>query len=482
MLKWTFATRLATAWLGGCVLARVAVAQVTTGPASGPTTGPATTRAATSTKPADAGVAALIHQLGADDANDRDAAQRELVELGETATDALRWASDHDPDAEVRSRSAGALWQIRDRAANGATPVTLHVHDAPLPTVLKELGLQARAEITQAYVLAARPATVTIDADRRPFWDVMADLCTQAGVCPMPQLESPNHSKLLLYPTSRNWLAKGPHQVVGPFCVGVAGLDRMTSVDLSGPPLNYDTFMARLIVLPEPKLVVTQVSPMVVREATDDAGNSLVPPTQAAMVRALGRLNLGGRVPVRMVEARLRYPADHPGKRIVTLAGDLAVTLAQGAQRFEADDVLGRPRVTRPLPGVKVRVSVARQGAGFVVTVDCARGGMADAQWYAMTNRVNDLSLEDAAGHPLMQSYGWEYDQANSDAAFKASSTFICRNPAGANLLVNRLGVAANPAAVAPPPPGDPARVVWNVADRFKVVTLQVAFHDLPMP
>ncbi len=469
-------------WIVGCAVTLAAGALALGEPATGPSTAPAATQAV-ATQPADADVVALIRRLGADDEADRANAQQQLVDLGSTATDELRRAADHDADLEVRNRANAALAQIRDRDANGPTLVSLHVHQANLTSVLAELSRQAHAEVAQAYVTVAGRAggpMVTLDADRQPFWEVLADVCGQANVCPLPQLETANRNRLLLYPTSRNWLAKGPHQAAGAFCVGVAEVARMTSVDLAGPPLTNDWFTVRLIVFPEPKLVVTQVSPLALREATDDAGNSLVPPAPAGLMRAMVRM--GGRMPLRTVDTRLKYPSDHPGHRIATLAGDLAVTLAQGAQRFEADDVLGHPHVTRPLPGVKARVSMARQGLGFAVTVELARDGMADAQWYAMTNRVNDLSLEDAAGRPLTPPYAWIYDASNSDATFKATGTFSRQVAMGANLLMNRMGVAANPNAAPAAPPGEPVRIVWNVAARFKVVTVPVAFHDLPMP
>ena len=448
------------------------------------------------TQPADADVAALIHKLGADDEQDRTAAQGQLVELGTTATDALQSAAeDHDADPEVRSRAAAALAEIRDRDVNGPTLITLHAHDADPTAVMAQVGKQAHADIVGAFaggafnvnpagagVGRAGAAKVTLDADRKPFWDVMADACGQMNVCPLLS-EPPNHHTLRLFPTvpGRNWLVGSPHQVVGPFWVGLSELDRLSTVDLAGPPKTTDAFLARLIVFPEPKLVVTAVSPLVLREATDDAGNSLVPPAVGGGIG--GRMfaaRTAVRLPARTVEVRLAYPA-HPGKRIVTLAGDLQVTLAPGSQRFEVDDVLGgHPTVPRPLAGVKVRVSVTRSNmAYYQVTVECQRDGLGDEQWAAMTNRVSDLTVEDASGH-MLASLGWSADSSNTDTAFKSTGHFTRTM---GNLMMNRMAAVAGPGgAIAPVQPGEPARVVWNVAVRFKVVSVPVAFHDLPMP
>ena len=406
-----------------------------------------------STRPADADVASLVHALGADEEADRAAAQRQLVDLGSTADDALGRAADGDPDPEVRSRAAAALAEIRDRAETGPTLVTVHAHDGDPAAVLADIGEQAHADLVAPPPAprGGRPSPrVTLDADRRPFWDVMGDVCGQLDLC--PRLDAPAaHATIDLYQPPRNWMRSAPHQVVGPYWVAVAGLYRLSSVELDGPPATDDRFLARLIVFPEPKLVVTAVSPLAVRVADDDAGHSLVPPAGAASARPAARS------PARLVEARLRYPLDAtPGRRITTLAGDLTVTLAQASHRFEVDDVLGHPTVTRPLPGVTVRVGVTRDGGTYLVTVECARDGLPDQQWTAMTNRVGDLSLKDAAGHALPPAGGWTIDSGNTDRRFKATGPF---------------------AAAA-----EPRRVVWTVADRFKVVTVPVAFHDLPMP
>ncbi len=484
-------TRPRPAWAAtGLVAVLAAVAAsgqpATSQPASGPTSQPAATAPATAaaTQPDDADVARLIRQLGADEGTDRDAAQQQLVDRGTIAEDALTAAAARDPDPEVRARSAAALGQIRDHLAYGPTLLTIHDDSGDPAAVLKEIGRQAQVKLVGVWNGAvARPdQRLTLDVDRRPFWDVMTDVCRQLNVCPL-SADPPNSSTMRLFPANnRNWLTgDSPHQVVGPFWVGVTALHRLSSVEWPGATTN-DTFFARLMVCPEPKLVVTQISPLTVREATDDAGHSLLPPPAVAHLARPGWRavpSAASRGPVRTVEAWLQYPADHPGRRIVTLAGDLNVTLAQGSQRFEAADVMTRPTVVQPLPGVAVRVSAVRSGpAYYQVTVECGRAGMADARWAAMTNRVSDLAVEDAAGRRLTP-VQWTVDVGNSDQVFKATAVFSKNAPV--NLLMNRMAAAGVPAA-APPQPGDPARVIWNVAARFKVVTVPVAFHDLPMP
>src|SRR5581483_6995819 len=98
-----------------------------------------------------------------------------------------------------------------------------------------------------------------------------------------------------------------------------------------------------------PKLTVTQIGDLKLKEATDDAGNSLLPKPQAAAAAAAATLIRGVRTVNHMVESRLSYP-DQPGKKIALIRGELSALLAQDVQRYEVDDVLGTaPKTTNPL-------------------------------------------------------------------------------------------------------------------------------------
>ena len=459
------------------------------------TTGPVTTTRAAA-RPS-AAVLDLIRRLGSDDDKDRDAAQQGLVDRsGEdpAVADAVRQAAAADPDPEVRGRAAATLGLIRDHDANDASPVTLHVTAGSPADVFRQIGAQAHAEVTGiipgipvvGMAAGAGGRTVTVDADRQPFWAVMADVCRQLGLCPV--LDLPARNQIRLFPTQprQNWITSGPHQVVGPFWVSAVGLYRSQSIDLVGDrPTTDDQFYARFVVFGEPKLVVTQMSGFTVKEATDDAGNDLAPPAAAvppvAAARAMVLLRASRTAP-RTAEARLVYPTTRPGRRIAVLRGEVAVTLAQGVQRFEADDVTApTPTVTHPVPGATVRIAVVRQGLGgasYAVTVQATRDGMPDAQWYAMGNRINDAVLEDADGHPLT-SYSWSVDSPDGGERTIRATALFSKTSFAVNLANRPAGVGQVQASTVT---GDPKRFVWNVASRFKTVTVPVTFRDLPMP
>jgi len=435
------------------------------------TTAPTTASIATTAPSANSNVVDnLIKQLGSDSAQDRDSAQKQLVDLGQTAIPALKKAADDNDDPEIRSRAAAALAQFKDLDANGVSLITLHMQNAPVQDVLNALGTQSHAVLLMTNrIMGGAPAntTVTLNADRKPFWDVMSDVCNQLNVCPMLELSNKNTMQLMATP--RNWMAQSPHQVVGPFRINVAGLFRIRSIDLLGPEQVEDQFAVRLQIVPEPKLSVTQMSEFVVKEATDDAGHSLLPHAQAT---AISHMLHSARQLNHTIESRLAYPPEGAGKRIAILRGEVNVMLAQDVQQFQVEDVLGTPKVINPIPGCKIQATVTRQGTEmFRVNMQCTRENLTDDQWSAMFNRMNDLSLEDADGHALTGFTTNTQMASDGNASSFTATTLFTRSMMG-GLPVNRQL----------PKTGDPKKLTWNVATSVKPVVIPVTFKDLPMP
>jgi hypothetical protein len=423
-----------------------------------------------STLPVPTSVDALIQQLGSDSAEDRDSAQKQLVDLGESVKPALKKAADDSDDPEIRSRAAAALAEMKDLDHNGVSLITLHLKDAPVDDVTNAIGLQAHVQFQDFGNPGARAAgkqlTVTVDADRKPFWDVMTDLCTQLNVCPNVDMSGKNIIRLFSSP--RNWMVQSPHQIVGPYWIGVSSIYRTRTIDMLGAPQVDDQFMIRLMVLPEPKIAVTQMSEFVVKRATDDAGNSLMPKVGPAnlnhVLRNARQLNHN-------VETRLTYP-DQPGKKIAVLDGEITMMLAEDIHQFQMDDVLGTPKTTDPLTGCKVDATVTRQGTEmFRVNIQCTREGLPDDQWAAMLNHMNDITLEDADGHALT---GYQTSLAMATGTTETNFT--------ATALFSRNSLAALGAGRQLVKTGDPKKLTWNVATSVKPIVVPVSFKDLPMP
>jgi hypothetical protein len=296
----------------------------------------------------------------------------------------------------------------------------------------------------------------------------MSDVCSQMNVCPRIDTQVKNTIQFL--PAQRNWMTQSQHQIVGPYWINVAGLYRTRSIDMLGAPRVDDQFSIRLMVLPEPKLAVTQMSEFIIKEAKDDAGNSLLLRADAMAVNSILR---NARSMNHTIESRLSYP-ENPGKKIAILRGEITVMLAQDVQQYQVDDVLGTPKITNPITGCKIQTNVIRQGTEmFRVTIQCNREGLSEDQWNTMLNRLNDLSLEDADGHALTgYQTSMQMSAGPTESNFTATTLFN-RNTIG----LGALGIARQVVKT-----GEPKRLIWNVATSVKPVVIPVTFKDLPMP
>jgi hypothetical protein len=468
------------------------------------------------TQPIPANIDQLVSQLGSDSAKDRDAAQQKLADIGTAAEPQLKKAAADSDDPEIRSRAAAVLAQLKDRQdnqdASQASLITMHT-DKMLPQdALNLIGEQAHAKLLVRGMAASLPnkpgRTVTIDVDQKPFWEVMRDVCGQLNIC--PDLGNQGSHFMRFTPSWDNWMAKSPYQVQGAYWVSVVGFQHTRTMGLTGGEALRDQFTGGLWVIPEPKLKVTHISDFVVKEAVDDAGNSLMPVARSSDMRrsSLRRMGQTGHT----VDFSLTYPdvqaGVKAGTKIKILRGEMTLLVAQDFQTYQADDVLGTPKVTNPLQGGDIKLTVAPQGENFRVEIKCLRGTMAENQWSALMNYTGDMTLEDAKGnaynvarpftiHSMSDAEG--NGNFTADALFTKESFISSITPSMQPVVAQpfappaiQLGGAAAAAvgngrvAAAPAQPstplGDPQRLRWTFPGSFKSVNLPVTFRDLPMP
>jgi len=406
---------------------------------------------------------ALIKQLNSDEWRDRETAQHELVAIGAPALDALRRTAESDEmDPEVRSRAAAAMAAIHAQNLDGPTLLSMHYHDVGAPQVLDAIAEQAHVRFNTDVFPIAPTRTITVDADGLPFWDVMEQVCTQLGVCPMPE---GGGQSLRLQPMPQNWLTQAPHRVVGPFVVSVTEVHRFRTVDLTGMRGTDERFGLQVMVNAEPKVMVAQMSGMEVTEAVDDAGHSLLPVARPG--RGVPGMFFRGNVRAgQQIDVPLQYPAADAGKKIARLRGDVKVAVGQNVERFQIDDPLGAMKVSHALPGRGIEVQITKMSDdAFTVKVTLKRGNLPQEQWMAMTNRAFDIALEDADGH-RMTTNGWGGGGGGDEFNFTGQFT--------RNLMRVNGG--------RPQKTGQPVRLVWDVPTKVKNITVPVEFKDLPMP
>jgi hypothetical protein len=433
--------------------------------------------------------AQLIAQLGSDKVEDRDAAQKTLENASSSnfasaVLAPLTDAAKNSDDPEVRSRAAAVLAKLKASQASGPSLITLDIDDGSATAVLDAIGQQAGGKLIPFGLPQASPDrtgdhrvhTATIHAKQRPFWEVMTDACTQLHAC--PTLDAASLHSMRVSPAWEDWLANSPHQTVGPYWFGVAGIARTRSLDLgtgNGPDSADDDLTLHLVVYPEPKMAVTQISDFQVQQAVDDAGNSLMPRSMSARLRQSMR-NL--RQINHTIEIHLPYPQEHPGTKISLLSGQITATELGDFKQFEMSDVMGKPAITSPLPDGAVKAAVTRQGAEFRVEIDCSRQGLSDEQWTAMLNCLGDVTLEDAQGHPLSAVLPVGIHTMTSVAnigSFRATGSFAA--PQIANI-----GPGAQEKRVDHGLTADPQRLIWRFPESAKNVNLPVTLKDIPMP
>jgi hypothetical protein len=265
--------------------------------------------------------AELVKRLGSDRFAERLEATKALEALGKVALPALRAAKD-SADPKVRARVA-ALLETLERAADvdrltRPTLIKLDFRDRPLSEIVDELNSRHNLGLTfqfgplpirgmifgpaspaqKAQELDVRSRRVTLVADGMlPFWEAIDRLCAvghlQHDLQPLARFGLPTGRFLLFSGLGDTSVSSD----CGPIRVKVVGLHSAFERDLvgvtspsDGPPLPAAfpgadrNLIVRMVVIPEPGLVVRKVGPPAFVEALDDRNLSLLPPDSPGSV------------------------------------------------------------------------------------------------------------------------------------------------------------------------------------------------------
>jgi hypothetical protein len=283
----------------------------------------------------------LVSKLGSTRFADREAAARALEGMGREAVVSLR-AARFDTDPEVRTRAADLLERIERTLLVQPTPIALDFTNRPLAEVVQTMSTRA------GMPLALDPdendrwlnLRTTLVAEKPvPFWTAVDRLCAasprlRAGLGPPTAAGRGSSPSILLFDPGERARPPAPTSDSGPFRVKVVSLhyqrDRLLdAVPGAGDDLGAaEQFQARLQVLCEPRLMISQGGGPRILEAVDDAGQSLrlisraaEPDDGAALFSDFG---MSGTVQFPLA---LRYP-DRPGRVIKRLRGVVPVTVS----------------------------------------------------------------------------------------------------------------------------------------------------------
>lgn len=414
-------------------------AAVTTQPTTAPAEFPATSPATLPANP-------LIDALSSPEPRDRRHAAEELLKLGESARPLLENLLKQTKDLDVITRVNATLAQIDENRTIGASYVTLHFKDAPARAVAEALGQQAFAPLRvfpdNLWDDQSVPK-VTIDVDHQPFWTAMRQFTEQTGLDLNPYTDGLR----LMRGIGRSG---GVAVVRGPFLIVATQISRMQTMQLGPHGSAHSEFSLQMTALPEPKIVIVQGGTVLeIKEAVDDAGNSLV--TGAAERRVFAMGNSGAW----QLFARLNWP-EHPGKKIARFVCATTFTLQTKSQKLDIPDILTAKESTRTFGGSEISFKgVSKSGENWEVKLSTS------ARMPYLELMQNRLQLLDADGRPL--DHRGMSAQGDGDKMTLKLLFGPARRADGALTK-------------------EPARLVWEVPVESKGVPVQFEFDNLPMP
>ena len=198
----------------------------------------------------------LVEQLDAADAADRDAAEKQLVELGlqdksaaagEAFVALLPKPNDEMPqEVQVRLTRIGS--EIRSRLAKQSiegTTVTLDVTDAPLDEVLKEIEKQTGNRVTdyrEQFGQETADKKVTYSGKEKPFWEALDTILDAAQMSPY---NDSGEANLAIIDRDQGVLRRGGGRAVyaGPFRIEATGASSQRGIrspDQSGLSVDWE--------------------------------------------------------------------------------------------------------------------------------------------------------------------------------------------------------------------------------------------------
>jgi len=317
---------LATAAVLACLAA---------GPATSPTSLPTTLPAAL--------LEPLLKQLSGDEWKIRQNAQDQIVALGPDILPDLRAALKQTHDEEIRTRLEASIKLIEQNSPFVPTLISLHYKDSPPQMVLNDLSKQARIDISvwPDFLWRNAPKSITLDADREPFWSVMRRFCEQTKLTPD---HAGGRGLINLVQRNDNWAAK-PAQVHPSFLITVEAADRNHHIDYADPKTVRTTFNLHLKILVDPKIkVVRGPNVLNVEAAVDDKGNSLL--STSTIDQLVGSSYNGSWL--WQMTVPLTYNGE-VGKTLASLKGKARFLVPNKSERWEIKDPLKAQNVQKEL-------------------------------------------------------------------------------------------------------------------------------------
>ncbi|HMO25432.1 MAG TPA: hypothetical protein PKB10_04115 [Tepidisphaeraceae bacterium] len=450
-----------TGWTTGLILtlliggarAEEKIDAPTTAPATAPTPAP-------STQPVEAPVSPdvqkIIERLGGDGFRDRQRAEDELVAMGLDVLPQLRRAAGEARDDEVRSRLESAIARIDQESQFGASLITMKFTDAPAKDAFEELFRQAGATLRvepEGHLDREQIGKVTIDVERRPFWQVIAELSRQTNM----DLQSGGQAGLVLRPGGAR-AADQPIVYSGPVMIRAESATRTNTIQFSQAGVASKSFIVQFIALLEPKLSggAPNATSVKIESMLDASGQPVENNPQASNIWG----GHGGQV-----SFMIRLPTDKDlGGKLSLVRGVLSVPVTTKFETLEIDKLEDIDNTTHALGPLRVEIkSLAKENdRTHKLTITVHRDTATDDIWRQVNHQMfGQIRLLDANDNEY-NTGGW--GSSGDGSKLEGNVTFN---------RMNRRGGAE---------PGEPAKLRWRVGVEGHTIDVPFEFKALPMP
>lgn len=385
----------------------------------------------------------VLRQLSTGDWRQRQEAVSRLVDLGPAAQPILRDLAGRDLDREARKNVELAARRIEEARLFGPTLVTLHVHDAVPGDVFADLARQCAGPLPtwpEKLWQDGNWPRLNLDYNRRPFWDVMADLSRQLQV----DYITPDPQEIRI--------ARDARPSHGGMCVSGAFL-------VTADAMSFRNGMTVIVcVYGEPKLTITRAASFKLEEAQDEQGHPLLPQTSR---RWFGRRLRAGS---RQLPMLFQRPPDEVG-RIGHLKGTLNVVIQTASEVWEVRDPESMSSTTRMIDSVPVTLESFTPsrvgGRNFELLVTLPTGSSSRGTQDEISELIRRrMTVLDASGRKL--SAGIVDARSTNDGAEITADFTPAPQPDGS-------------------PTGPPVKLLWDVPSETRECAVPFDFKSIPI-
>jgi len=361
-------------------------------------------------------------------------------------------------------------------AAPSATLVTLNLNETSADAAFTELSRQSNyplAPMDERSWQATILPTITLSAEKVPFWSALRSICDKTGVAPYVGYGERRITLMPIRPGQQPNYMKCDAVFSGPFMLVAIAMQRMTYIDLANPKNSTRNATVMLMGFVEPKIKIVRANYVAqVDEAVDEKGTSLVPP-QPARGR-VGAFGPAGTAASSGLTWNVSVPIVTPpgsGEKIAALRGKASVTIQTDSQVLEIPDILKAKDVTRPVAGYNITIKQVTKTNQriYVMDVTISRDEGLDQQQVLQLMTAPSARLVDeqeGVDYPGAGggSWGGPIRGAGETKQIDIKLQFYSR--------------ARTPAGAA----GEPTKLVWEFTTATRDVEIPFEFKDLPLP